>query len=168
VTEQAGEGGSDRVKTFADFVNPLVFEFLVGRFAALGLTLTGNGQVNRITGANKINSPDAISGEGGNAKLVGLVGSDMINGGAGNDRIFGNSAADVIDGGIGNDVVSGQQGADQFVVGVAEGRDTVTDFNTAEDQVNLVATLSPVLPLFLRQRQTSTAQPPSRLASRIS
>lgn len=139
VTEQAGEGGSDRVNAFADFVNPLEVEFLVGKFAAIGLTLTGNAQVNRITGANKINSPDVISGEGGNDKLVGLVGNDVINGGAGNDRIFGNSGADVIDGGIGNDVVSGQQGADQFVVGVAEGRDTVTDFNTAEDQVNLVA-----------------------------
>ncbi len=76
---------------------------------------------------------------GGNDKLVGLVGNDVINVGAAADRIFGNSGADVIDGGIGNDVVSGQQDADQFVVGVAEGRDTVTDFSTAEDQVNLVA-----------------------------
>ncbi len=139
VTEQAGEGGLDRVNALADFVNPLEVEFLVGKFAAVGLTLTGNDQVNRITGANKINSPDAISGEGGNDKLVGLVGNDVINGGAGNDRIFGNSGADVIDGGLGNDVVSGQQGADQFVVGLAEGRDTVTDFDIAVDQVNLAA-----------------------------
>ncbi len=139
VTEQTGEGALDRVNVLADFVNPLEIEFLVGKFAAVGLTLTGNDQVNRITGANKINSPDAISGEVGNDRLVGLVGDDVLNGGAGNDRIFGNSGADVINGGIGNDVVTGQQGADQFVVGVDEGRDTVTDFNTAEDQVNLVA-----------------------------
>jgi len=139
VTELAGEGTLDRVNVLADFVNPLEIEFLVGKFAAVGLTLTGNDQVNRITGANKINSPDAISGEGGNDRLVGLVGDDVINGGAGNDRIFGNSGADVIDGGLGNDVVTGQQGADQFIIGLAEGRDTITDFNTAEDQVNLIA-----------------------------
>lgn len=139
VTEQAGEGGSDRINAFADFVNRLEVEFLVGKFAAVGLTLTGNDQVNRITGANKINSPDAISGEGGNDKLVGLVGNDVINGGAGNDRIFGNSGADVIDGEAGNDVVSGQQGADIFVLGATPGRDSITDFNTAEGQINLVA-----------------------------
>lgn len=139
VTEQAGGGGSDRVNAFADFVNPLEVEFLVGKFAAIGLTLTGNAQVNRITGANKINSPDTISGEGGNDKLVGLVGNDVINGGAGNDRIFGNSGADVINGEAGNDVVSGQQGADTFVFDALPGRDTITDFNTTEDQVNLVA-----------------------------
>jgi Ca2+-binding RTX toxin-like protein len=139
VTEKAGEGGSDRVNALADFVNPLEVEFLVGKFAAVGLTLTGNDQVNRITGANKINSPDAISGEGGNDKLVGLVGNVVINGGAGNDQIFGNSGADVIDGGLGNDVVSGQEGADQFGVGLAEARDTVTDFDITVDQMNLAA-----------------------------
>lgn len=63
----------------------------------------------------------------------------MINGGAGNDRIFGNSGADVIDGEAGNDVVSGQQGADIFVLGATPGRDSITDFNTAEGQINLVA-----------------------------
>ena len=39
VTELAGEGTLDRVNVLADFVNPLEIEFLVGKFAAVGLTL---------------------------------------------------------------------------------------------------------------------------------
>ena len=71
--------------------------------------------------------------------MVGLVGNDTIHGGAGNDRIFGNSGLDVINGGTGNEVVTGQQGADIFVFGLSEGRDTITDFNGTQDQIDLSA-----------------------------
>ena len=101
--------------------------------------MTGNATKDQITGANKINSPDAIFGLGGNDLLVGLVGDDVINGGTGNDRIFGNSGADTISGGLGNDRVTGQQGADTFVHGVGDGRDKITDFNVTEDLLDLTA-----------------------------
>ena len=101
--------------------------------------MTGNATRDQITGANKINSPDAIFGLGGNDLLVGLVGDDVINGGTGNDRIFGNSGADTITGGLGNDRVTGQQGGDTFVHGVGDGRDRITDFNVNEDLLDLTA-----------------------------
>ena len=138
VTELVGEG-TDRVNAFVDFTNPDNVELLVGKFASVGLTLTGNATKDQITGANKINSPDAIFGLGGNDLLVGLVGDDVINGGTGNDRIFGNSGADTISGGLGNDRVTGQQGADTFVHGVGDGRDKITDFNVTEDLLDLTA-----------------------------
>lgn len=136
IIELVGEG-TDRINAFVDFTNPDNVELLVGKFASVGLTLTGNGTRDQITGANKINSPDAIFGLGGNDLLVGLVGDDVIDGGAGNDRIFGNSGADVISGGLGNDRITGQQGADTFVHVISDGRDRITDFNVAQDLLDL-------------------------------
>lgn len=138
ITELVGEG-TDRINAFVDFTNPDNVELLVGKFASVGLTLTGNATRDQITGANKINSPDAIFGLGGNDLLVSLVGDDVINGGTGNDRIFGNSGADTISGGLGNDRVTGQQGVDTFVHGVGDGRDKITDFNVTEDLLDLTA-----------------------------
>ena len=120
ITELVGEG-TDRINAFVDFTNPYNVELLVGKFASVGLTLTGNATRDQITGANKINSPDAIFGLGGN------------------DRIFGNSGADTISGGLGNDRVTGQQGVDTFVHGVGDGRDKITDFNVTEDLLDLTA-----------------------------
>lgn len=138
VTEAAGQG-VDRINVFIDYVNAANVEFLIGKFAAVGLTLTGNGGRDRITGANKIGSGDTLFGEGGNDKLVGLVGDDVVNGGVGNDRVFGNSGDDVINGGPGNDRVTGQQNADRFVLDVGGGRDRVTDFDVTEDLLDLTA-----------------------------
>jgi Ca2+-binding RTX toxin-like protein len=138
VIEASGEG-NDRINASADYTNVANVEFLVGKFSDIGLALTGNSGRDRITGANKVNSGDTLSGEGGNDKLVGLVGNDVINGGAGNDRIFGNSGADVINGGTGNDRVTGQQGADRFVFNAGDQKDSITDFNVAEDLLDFTS-----------------------------
>lgn len=138
VIEASGEG-TDRINASADYTNVANVEFLVGKFSAIGLTLTGNSDRDRITGANKVNSGDTLNGEGGNDKLVGLVGNDAINGGAGNDRIFGNSGDDVLNGGFGNDRITGQQGADRFVFNIGDQKDTVTDFNVAEDLLDFTS-----------------------------
>ena len=132
VIEASGEG-NDRINASADYTNAANVEFLVGKFADVGLALTGNSGRDRITGANKVNSGDTLSGEGGNDKLVGLVGNDTINGGDGNDRIFGNSGDDVINGGVGNDRMTGQQGADRFVLNITDQKDGITDFDVTED-----------------------------------
>ena len=138
VVEMANEG-VDRINAFVDFVNPDNVEFLVGLFSNVGLTLTGNSGRDRITGANRINSPDVLSGEDNNDKIVALVGNDTIFGGGGNDRIFGNSGNDVITGGTGNDRLTGQFGSDRFVHAPGDNNDRITDFDVMEDLLDLTA-----------------------------
>lgn len=137
VIERSGEGAFDRINVFADFTNPANVEFLIGKFASVGLNLTGNGQTNRITGSGKISFGDTLLGEGGNDRLVGLSGNDQIEGGDGRDRIFGNSGDDVLVGGAGFDRLTGQFGADVFVHNPGDGVDRITDFNTAFDVLGL-------------------------------
>ena len=85
VTELVGEG-TDRVNAFVDFTNPDNVELLVGKFASVGLTLTGNATKDQITGANKINSPDTISGGLGNDRVTGQQGADTFVHGVGDGR----------------------------------------------------------------------------------
>ena len=141
VTEAKGAaaGTADRINTWIDFTNAENVEFLIGKFASVGLTLNGNSGNDRITGANKINSGDTINGHDGADRLVGLVGNDNISGGTGNDRIFGNSGDDVIRGGAGRDVLTGQQGSDTFVHGLGDEMDFITDFNVTADKLDLSA-----------------------------
>lgn len=137
VFEGPGNGDRDRVNAFVDFSSRGNVEFIVGLFADQGLNLTGANLRERITGANRIHSPDTIEGNGGNDTLVGLVGDDVLNGGDGRDRIFGNSGADIITGGAGNDRVTGSFGADTFVFNVGDDRDRITDFNFGEDLLDV-------------------------------
>ncbi len=137
VVETADGGDRDRVNVYVDYVNPEHVEYLVGIFADHGLKLTGNADRNRIAGANKISSGDAIDGADGDDRLVGLVGDDEISGGAGRDRIFGNSGDDILIGGADNDVLTGQFGADRFVHAPGDGRDIVTDFDATADILDL-------------------------------
>ena len=136
VRENVGEG-TDRINTFANFVNPANVEILDGQFANQGLVLTGNFQRNQITGANKISTGDTINGEGGNDLIVGLVGNDTLLGGDGDDRIFGNSGNDDIAGGQGNDTMTGQQGIDTYRFELLSGVDRITDFAIGVDQLDV-------------------------------
>ncbi len=130
--------GIDRINTSVNFTNALNVEFLVGMFAEEKLTLDGNNNRDVIVGsAAFIDGGDRLSGNGGNDKLVGLVGNDFLNGGDGNDRIFGNSGDDIIDGGLGNDRISGNQGADEFVITQLGQRDTIVDMELGIDKIDL-------------------------------
>ncbi len=139
VVENSGEGGSDRVLTRIDLVNPDNIELLIGISKATGLTLTGNAGNETIIGTDLVDFGDVINGGAGDDRLIGLVGDDTINGGAGNDRIFGNSGADVISGGGGDDRLTGQFGQDRFVHAPGDGADLITDFDVAEDLLDLTA-----------------------------
>ncbi len=93
---------------------------------------------------------------GGDDKLYGGAGKDYIFGGKGNDYIDGGSEYDVLYGGDGNDIIKGGSGDDAIIgqkgndtlyggsgedtfwfTAINEGLDTIKDFNTAEDKLEL-------------------------------
>ena len=82
-----------------------------------------------------------IDGGAGNDTLYGGPGGgdDEMAGGLGNDRIFGGQGNDTLTGGPGDDRLAGGPGADVFVFGPGDGVDTVTDFSSGTDKVDLTA-----------------------------
>ena len=82
-----------------------------------------------------------LDGGAGNDTLYGGPGGgdDVMAGGLGNDRLFGGQGDDTLDGGPGDDRLAGGPGADVFVFGPGHGEDTVTDFSSGTDKVDLTA-----------------------------
>ncbi len=84
-----------------------------------------------------------LSVESVNAQSEGrLGGNDTIQGGEGNDLIFGQEGNDHIAGGLGNDIIDGGTGNDVILFQtMADGVDTIRDFNVAEGDVLDVSAL---------------------------
>ncbi|MEM6839446.1 MAG: PPC domain-containing protein [Cyanobacteria bacterium P01_C01_bin.120] len=61
----------------------------------------------------------------------GLTGTD------GDDLLIGTDGDDLLDGLLGDDIYTGGAGADQFVLAIAQGVDTITDFEVGTDQISL-------------------------------
>jgi len=89
---------------------------------------------------------DNIDGGAGNDVIFSGQGNDTLSGGAGNDDLFSGAGTDQVDGGAGNDTLwggggndqfTGGSGADTFVFEVGHGDDTVTDFSTGSDILQL-------------------------------
>lgn len=110
------------------------------------------------TGADKLygnTGNDALFGQAGNDLIVGAAGSDLLSGKSGSDRLFGNKGKDTLLGGAkgdqlygggGNDTLKGNKGNDMLVGGggrdtfyfrKGDGRDTITDFNTGKDTIEI-------------------------------
>lgn len=112
-------------------------------------TLTGGTGADTITGGSAI---DTIVGGNGNDTINGGAGNDDLQGGLGNDTIVGGIGDDTITGGAGNDTLTGGVGADDFVFSAASnGTDTITDFVSGTDDLNVgtnvVGTLAEVAPI---------------------
>ena len=100
--------------------------------------LTGSAHDDILAGDRRDND---IDGGAGNDTLYGGPGGgdDVMNGGLGNDRLFGGQGNDTLDGGPGDDSLAGGPGNDVFVFGPSDGADTVTDFSSGTDKVDLTA-----------------------------
>ena len=95
---------------------------------------------------------DLVLGGGGNDTLYGDGGVDLVDGGTGNDHVYGGEGNDTLNGGAGEDTIYGGEGddtlwgdycapssADTFVIGIAEGNDTIKDFEDGLDRIDLSA-----------------------------
>ena len=113
--------------------------------AAAGTTTTS------ITGtANN----DTILGGTAASSLTGGAGNDSITGGIGNDTINGGDGADQITGGVGRDSLTGGSGIDTFVfaanaagavVSSQSAPDTITDFTSGTDKLQIAQTITAFL-----------------------
>jgi Ca2+-binding RTX toxin-like protein len=120
VVEGVG-GGTDTVESSVSFTLDTHVE---------NLTLTGSGNING-TGSNMDN---IITGNSGANTLTGNQGSDILSGGGGTDTLIGGIGTDTLSGGEGADTLTGGNGNDDFYYGAtSEGGDTVTDFDTGND-----------------------------------
>ena len=106
---------------------------------------TGDASANSVTGTE---FADIFSGGSGADIFDGGLGNDSISGDDGNDSLFGGGGSDTLNGGPGNDtliggggtnVLSGGSGLDVFVFSgtTAGGGDLITNYNVAEDVINL-------------------------------
>ena len=99
-----------------------------------GAVIRGTARADDLKGTE---GGDRIEGLGGADDLHGFGGDDRLFGGAGNDDLYGGAGDDVLDGGAGNDDLHGGAGADRFVF--SAGRDTVEDFRSGEDVIEIAA-----------------------------
>ncbi len=97
-------------------------------------TLDGGAGNDILVGGN---SNDTLNGGIGRDRLIGGWGPDALDGGGGKDVLTGDGGDDYIFGGMGDDIMTGGAGADTFRFLRTGGHDVITDFNDAEDILDL-------------------------------
>jgi hypothetical protein len=83
--------------------------------------------------------PDEIEGDDGDDRLYGHGGADTLHGDEGNDTLEGGGEDDRLDGGSGKDVLTGGEGRDTIVFRDGFDHDVVTDFDPAQDRVQVAS-----------------------------
>lgn len=82
---------------------------------------------------------DSLYGDYGNDALHGEAGDDLLSGGYGNDTLVGGAGNDTLVGGYGNDTLTSGAGFNKFKFNNRyEGVDTITDFASYNDDIQLV------------------------------
>ena len=116
-----------------------------------GVTFAFSGTADEI---NALTQSVELDGGSGDDDLTGGGGGDEISGGGGNDTLDGGGGTDEINGGAGGDMLTGGGGGDTFdytsasqsqvawtATGVMYGYDTITDFVSGTDDIDLGRTL---------------------------
>ena len=109
--------------------------------------LAGDGRANVLSGGDgndtlyggPLGGNDRLRGEDGHDKLYGGQGADVLQGGEGNDVLKGGPGDDRLYGDEGNDTLGGGDGADTFFLVPGDGNDTILDFGTGADKLDLSA-----------------------------
>ena len=83
---------------------------------------------------------DRVDGGADNDTIYGRAGDDVLRGGSGNDKVFGDTGNDHIYGDAGDDQLAGGSGMDIFFFALGDGSDSIADFTSGEDHINLHAT----------------------------
>jgi Ca2+-binding RTX toxin-like protein len=98
----------------------------------------GNDTVSYVTAASGV-SASLASGFGSTGDAAGdTYGSiENLTGSRFADTLAGNSVANILDGGGGNDILSGGAGNDTFVFRGAVGNDTISDFVSGQDVIEI-------------------------------
>jgi Ca2+-binding RTX toxin-like protein len=82
---------------------------------------------------------DEFYGDAGNDSIDGGAGDDWLDGGADNDTLVGGAGEDTLVGGLGLDNLSGGAGVDVFVLNKNGGIDSIGDFMTSGDKLQVSA-----------------------------
>jgi Ca2+-binding RTX toxin-like protein len=101
---------------------------------------TASGGAEDGTGAALISNVENVVGSPYNDTLTGDVLDNVLLGAAGDDVLSGGDGNDILSGEAGMDVLTGGAGADRFLVGLADGVDTVLDFTPSSDELVLSPT----------------------------
>ncbi|NBZ86492.1 M10 family metallopeptidase C-terminal domain-containing protein [Stagnihabitans tardus] len=97
-------------------------------------TLTGDLGNDSLLGGD---GADQLDSGDGNDGLKGEAGDDVLASGAGNDALDGGTGDDRLTGGAGVDQLTGGLGADVFVMVLETSRDTIKDFVSGTDHIDL-------------------------------
>ena len=96
----------------------------------------------RLVGIDHIDGglgDDMIQGSNRADTILGSEGNDSLLGGRGRDTLLGGEGDDILNGEQGRDTLTGGDGFDTFVFEYGSGRDTITDFTSGEDVIDLTA-----------------------------